>query len=112
MTVPARPTSGAPIDSAWGGVAHDAAVAQDIQAGTFGVPTSPSTVATATLTFPRPFASPPAVVLTAYTGGGTQTAFCHAPTAAGVVIGVVPNSGGNLPAGTTTVAWVAIGPRA
>jgi hypothetical protein len=112
MAVPNRPAAGGVVESAWGTVVHDTVVAQDIQSGTFNVPTTAVAASSAKLTFPRPFAAPPAVVVVALTGGGTQLAFSQGPLAASVVLGVVNNSGANLPVGTTQVCWVAIGPRA
>ena len=63
MAVPARPVSGAPIDSAWGGVVHDAIVAQDIQHGKASVVLTAASEVGFTVTFARPFAAAPDVVV-------------------------------------------------
>lgn len=111
MAVPARPASGAPIDSQWGGIAHDTAVAQDIQAGTASVVVSNAPSGSIAVTFPRPFAAPPTVVVAqnantagwfAYIGGVTATGF----------LAQVTTKAGNSATGTIPVTWVAIGPRA
>ena len=115
MTVPNRPTSGAPIETTWGDVVHDSIAAQDLQAGTVSITLNGTGAATATVTFPRPFASPPVVVATAYSNGvsGSPVPILGTPTATTVLVLVIPNAGGNLPAsGSCVVAWHAYGPRA
>jgi hypothetical protein len=110
MAVPARPASGAPIDSAWGGIVHDAAVALDVQYGTVVTThSSQQTSAIAQVTFPRPFAGPPVVVL----GCGNynySAALNPSPTATGFGVATYRFSG--AVSGTVPNQWVAIGPRA
>lgn len=108
MAVPARPTSGAPIDSTWGGIAHDAAVAQDIQTGIIVVTTAGGVGGSAILTFPRPFASAPSVMLcpsAAYTDTIQATADNHTATTCRVGVKTPTNYG-------WSVRWIAVGPRA
>lgn len=114
MAVPTRPVSGQPIASAWGQVAHDAIVAQDLQAGVATVTAPGGTAApTVTLVFPRAFGGVPTVVCVAYTGSGTLTAFSQGPSATQVVLGVANATGaGSVAAGPVSVAWFAFGPRA
>lgn len=113
MAVPARPISGNPIDSAWGQVAHDTAVAQDIQAGTVnaqsGNPGSAQGPAVAVV-FARPFASPPAVVVAGSTSTAIYIANVTGITATGFTIVVRRSDGGAQT--TAPVTWIAIGPRA
>jgi hypothetical protein len=112
MAVPARPASGAPIDSAWGGVAHDTAVAQDIQAGSASVGTGsagavgPGVV----VTFPRPFAAPPTVVVSGSTTTALYIANAAGISATGMTLFAARRDSGNTT--TAPVHWVAVGPRA
>jgi hypothetical protein len=114
MAVPARPTSGVPIETAWGQVAHDTAVAMDIQAGTVVVATTVAARNEVILTFPRPFAAPPTIVATAF---GFQTTVANLTgtgtvTATQATICVMPNAGGSNAVGSVSVNWIAYGPRA
>jgi hypothetical protein len=115
MAVPARPASGAPIDSAWGGVAHDTAVAQDIQRGQAAIvfPNAPASN-TVAVTFPRPFASAPTVVASVggpTTNGVNTVVGVSSVTAAGFILQsrevreVAINA-------TLECQWIAVGPRA
>lgn len=114
MAVPTRPVGGASIESAWGGVVHDAAVAQDIQTGVATVPTTVAARNELVVVFPRPFAAPPAVFVTAL---GFQTTVAGltnaaATTATQTTLAVFPNAGGSNAVGSIQVNWLAIGPRA
>jgi hypothetical protein len=112
MAVPARPTSGVPIETAWGQVAHDTAVAQDVQAGTVVASVTAGVAFDQAITFPRAFASVPAVVC-GVVGGNTNLAnLVSIPTATGASVRLFRRDGGTLVAGAMTVYWVAIGPRA
>jgi hypothetical protein len=113
MAVPARPVSGAPIDSAWGGVAHDTAVALDYQTGLVSLThTAANLSAVVPVTFPRPFAtgSVPIVILgssfvhymAAYMAGPTATGFSAQSR----------RTDGTTPTATIAFPWLAIGPRA
>lgn len=109
MAVPARPVSGAPIDSTWGGIAHDTAVAQDLQYGVVVITTAGSPAqGSTTITFPRPFSAAPVVMLS-INGTGTDQPM--------VAIDNVTTTGCrlNLRAAAAfgyTGRWFAIGPRA
>ena len=111
MAVPARPASGAPIESAWGGIAHDTAVAQDFQSGSVVVTTAGSPPIGATVvTFPRPFAvgSTP-IVMVCGNGTGTDNMVCSADAVTATTVRI------NLRAASIfgyTCRWFAIGPRA
>lgn len=107
MTVPGRPTAGAPIESAWGGVAHDTAVAMDLQAGLASIPANN----TLTLTFPRPFASPPNVVAVVAHGSRTYTVMLGAVTTTTALL-ISSSMSSGVPAVAIPVQWMAYGPRA
>jgi malic enzyme len=113
MAVPARPTSGTPIESLWGQVAHDSAVAQDIQSGTVTLTYVSSSTVTGAITFPRPFAAPPAVVIV---GSGTVAIGCVAKvdsvTATQANIRVSDTQNVAHTSGSMVIQWIAIGPRA
>lgn len=114
MVVPARPVSGEAIAVNWGQVAHDAAVAQDIQAGTGSLVWTASNLSgTATVTFPRAFASAPVVQLTA----GISGAAAHYGAALVTVSATGFTAQGRRGDGTSQTAtvpfqWLAYGPRA
>ena len=116
MAVPARPVSGAVVEAAWGQVAHDAAVAMDIQFGTVQqtLASGQAEIGQA-VTFPRPFASPPAVVLGTQSAGGVNGRIVFgrqsAITATGFTIWLQA-TGGAAGAVTQTTSWIAYGPRA
>lgn len=112
MTVPTPPTAGEPIAEAWGDVVHAAVVAQDIQTGQHSVPISAANQGTLVVTFARPFAAAPFVVLgqasnsggfIAAQGGATTTQFtliaAYRDTSQTGTVGII-------------VSWIAIGPRA
>lgn len=112
MAVPARPVEGAPVDVTWGGVAHDAAVAQDFQYGQLVVPAN---AGSANVTFARPFASAPIVVIVPQTASRNYFGTTNAPTTTGFGIVAAQLASGSLPIVPTTVltfGWFAIGPRA
>jgi hypothetical protein len=111
VTVPARPAAGSPIDAAWGGVAHDAAVAQDLQSGTASVVASSDAAASLAVTFRRPFASAPVVLVSQGAGSAGWIAYSSGVTATGFTAHAATKAG-NAASGTIAVAWVAIGPRA
>ena len=115
MVVPARPTAGAPIDSTWGGVAHDTAVGQDIQTGSASVSLAGSSQGSVVVTFPRPFASSPAVSALTISPAGASLGLitqASAVSATAVTLRLATASGANLTAGPFSVSWIAIGPRA
>ena len=111
MTVPARPVEGDPIGVAWGQVVHDAVVAQDIQAGVVSVVASSDATAAVEVTFPRPFAAAPVVLVSQNANSAGWIAYAGAVTATGFRANVTTKAG-NAASGTLPVAWVAIGPRA
>jgi hypothetical protein len=113
MTVPNRPVSGSVLEAGWGQVAHDTAVAQDIQLGTASISVVAGAFFDATVTFPRPFAAPPTIALGHY---GAQTfgvgGLLPLATATSFKVRMFKN-GGSLAAGeVVTFQWIAIGPRA
>jgi len=113
MAVPARPTSGVPIETAWGQVAHDTAVAMDIQSGIANATTGAAGAVSAvvTVTFPRPFASAPIVNVSPVNAGGIITAvLASAPTATSVGLACKRTDAGG--AAGIPLHWIAYGPRA
>ena len=112
MAVPNRPTSGAPIETAWGDVAHDTIVAQDLQAGTAVTPATGSGVDNSSIAvvFPRPFAAPPIVVATSQSNGFVVGA--SAITTTGFTLNNANKSAGGGSLGARTNSWMAYGPRA
>lgn len=112
MAVPSRPAAGAPIESAWGSVVHDAVVAMDLQAGNASVVVSASAAASIVVTFPRPFAAPP-VVTTATGPLGTSlwVVTVLAVTATQVTLNATTKTGATASA-TVPMMWMAYGPRA
>ena len=119
MAVPNRPVSGQPIETTWGDIAHDTAVAMDIQAGLTEValPSGSSDAANA-ITFARPFASPPIVVLgSAGTNNGANSgtagyaAMAITVTATGFSARV-SHATGVTSALQCSLRWIAYGPRA
>jgi hypothetical protein len=111
MAVPARPVSGNVVDSAWGQVAHDTAVAQDVQAGTLSAVFSAASSVIVALVFPRPFASPPVVVAAGAANNATIIATVGGVTATGCNV-IASNRDAASTTGTFAVAWMAYGPRA
>jgi len=112
MAVPARPVGGEPTAAAWGQVAHDSIVAQDIQAGNANVTITAAPSGTLVLTFPRAFAAAPNVVVSAVTASNIYFAYvAAAPSATAVTLGVTRKDGTSL-RDAINVAWVAYGPRA
>jgi len=116
MAVPARPVEGAPVDTVWGGVVHDTAVAMDIQSGTLQqtLASGQAEIGQA-VTFARPFASPPVVVLGTQSAGGVNGRIVFgrqsAITATGFTLWLQA-TGGAAGAVTQTTSWLAYGPRA
>ena len=110
MAVPARPVSGNVVDSVWGQVAHDTAVAQDFQYGQTVVTTAGSpAIGSTTIVFPRPFAtgSTPAVMMAGNgTGVDNMVTGVDNVTATGCRLNLRANSAFGY-----TVRWFAIGPR-
>jgi hypothetical protein len=110
MSVPARPASGAPIDSVWGGVVHDTAVAMDIQSGQVTcVHTSQQASPQVAITFPRPFAAPPMLAL-GCTNFNYGAGLAAPASAAGASVATWRYSGAT--SGSIVVQWIAYGPRA
>jgi hypothetical protein len=101
-----RPTSGTPIETAWGDQVHDAI--EGIQAGTATVNISAAQSATVAVTFPRAYVTPPVVLV-------AQAANSNGYV---VAVGAITTTGCTLTAslratGTGTAAipvtWLAIG---
>lgn len=115
MAVPARPTSGAPIESAWGDIVHDAIVAMDIQSGKAAA-TLPNAVliTNVAVTFPRPFAAPPIVVASVADAGTSSVNFnagVTGITATGCTLGV-REVRETVTSQALSIGWIAYGPRA
>jgi hypothetical protein len=113
VTVPNRPVSGAPIETAWGDVVHDSIVALDVQSGivSVAIPVAAANGGT-DITFARPFAAPPAVLATLNTGVTSHFAFVLNITAAGCRVALQNKDAGTSILAATPVGWLAIGPRA
>jgi hypothetical protein len=114
MAVPARPTSGVPIESAWGQIAHDTAVAMDIQTGTVTVSLTTAT-GSATVTFPRAFAGIPVVMaIVNHPGPSGSSAYFPLILNASTAQCVITLQEYQAAVRTTSipVAWIAYGPRA
>jgi hypothetical protein len=114
MAVPARPASGAPIDSAWGGVAHDTAVAQDIQTGNGLASFSAANQGLTTVTFPRPFASAPVVMILVgpHNAGSMVTMWGQTSSVSATTFGVRLVTTSSVTVANVPFQWIAIGPRA
>lgn len=101
----ARPTAGAPIESAWGGQVHDAV--ESIQYGTVNVSgITSSASSTVPVVFPRPYASTPVIVATC--ASNVVNIGMSAPSATGVSFNGRRTDG----SGTATaqdVGWIAVG---
>lgn len=113
MVVPARPTSGAPIETLWGDLVHDGYVAQDLQAGSVAVAFAASAISgLVTVTFPRAFAGVPVVVATGFeaTNGPNLNVGLRALTATSFQVQAREVRETAITA-TLAVQWVAIGPR-
>lgn len=113
MAIPARPVEGAPVDTVWGGIAHDTAVAQDIQTGSVNVTVSASTQGTSVVTFPRAFAGIPSVVaMISPSSSGAALGFFVQSAAVSATQVSLRVSGATSSTFTVPVQWIAIGPRA
>lgn len=110
--VAARPASGASIESAWGGQVHD--LLEGIQAGKLTVNVANTAVQGATITFPKPYASNPTLIMSC--AGTYSSSSVHAfiansgasltPTQCGIAVG---RDDGVASSGTFIVHWLAIG---
>jgi hypothetical protein len=105
-----RPASGAPIATAWGAELHDAI--EGIQTGTVTINLSGASTATAAVTFPRPYATPPRVFLSVQQtfSSAATSAFCGGSgiTTTGFTAQGGRDDGTNA-TGAMTVSWLAIG---
>jgi hypothetical protein len=112
MAVPTRPAAGGVVESAWGAIVHDTAVALDIQMGYVLVPngSSGSVSPQVSVVFPRPFAGVPALMLTTVNFNWFVGTNGNQPTATGFTM-AVNRPGANSGQGCG-VMWLAIGPRA
>lgn len=112
MAVPTRPAGGAIVESSWGQVVHDTAVAQDIQAGTVNVSIA-GTQASVNVTFPRPFASNPAVaaVIGPQGAGPALSATVQVASLSPTVVSLRISNATSITY-TLPVQWVAVGARA
>jgi hypothetical protein len=111
MAVPARPVGGASIESAWGTVVHDAAVAMDMQAGGATVTVASGSGST-TVVFPRPFASAPIVVASVNQGATYYVANVGGISATSCQVVLRDIRDAQSSSGPNLVTWIAYGPRA
>lgn len=112
MAVPTRPSAGAVVETAWGQVAHDTAVAMDVQTGSVNCSHSAAAAsAVVTVTFPRPFAAPPVVVFSTINYNFSAAPDGNAPTAINCRVASYRISGIAY-TGNVVVYWMAYGPRA
>ena len=115
MAVPARPVAGNVMEAAWGQVAHDTAVAVDIQSGSAAISWAASPLSNnAVVVFPRAFASTPIVVAVLANPAGAQqprlVGGIGSISATGFTFQGVETREAAVTA-TMAVHWVAIGPR-
>ena len=110
MAVPARPVSGQPIETTWGDIAHDTAVAIDYQTGTATLPAAGAATSQVAVVFPRAFAAPPVVFLT-----GRDANACAQPESVVAVSATQFTAQQRHRSDSNVLAagfsWVAIGPR-
>lgn len=112
MAVPARPTSGTPIESLWGQVAHDTAVAMDLQAGDVAVTVSAAVSGQTIVTFPRVFAAAPVVVASVRASSIAYICQVSSVSASQVTLVLTHKTAGTTFTDTRNVSWIAYGPRA
>jgi hypothetical protein len=104
----ARPAAGAPIETAWGQEVHDKIEATPlIQAGTVNIVFASAGQAQTAVTFPIPFASPPAVT-GCMVGGSTLLPATSGVTASGFTASLrhYDNTAQSV---TIGFAWIAVG---
>jgi len=101
-----RPNSGETILSSWGVQVTDAH--NGIQSGSQNVTLANVAGAATTITFPRPYASPPAVVAIVAAGSIGYFAYAVAATTTSVSIGAAHRDG-SLSSVTLLLYWIAIG---
>ena len=111
MAVPNRPTAGGVVESAWGQVVHDTAVAQDIQSGIGSITLTNENWHSLVVVFPRPFASPPAVVCTPSGASAVLVAGTGGVSATQATLYLFRKDEQSSTL-TCPVHWLAIGPRA
>lgn len=103
----ARPTSGTPIETAWGDQMHDAV--EGIQSGTVNAVFSANNNVPVAVVFPRAYAAAPVVVATGDTAVSVAiVAKVTGITTTGCTVQCQSTSGGSL-TGTVKVGWIAIG---
>jgi hypothetical protein len=110
--VPARPVSGGTVGTDWGQAVHDTIVTQDLQSGLVNVAINGAT-ASAVVSFPRPFAGAPIVVvaLASAPGGSAKLVprtTSQGPTGCTVYVYTADGAAANV---TVLVHWIAVGPR-
>ena len=102
----ARPVSGQPVASAWGGEVHDQL--EGIQAGIGTIAISAAAFGSIAVVFPRAYAVPPIVVATLVVGSTAYYAVVGAITPTGFTLYAVQRD--NTSSTTTqTASWIAIG---
>jgi hypothetical protein len=114
MAVPARPVAGAVVESAWGQIAHDTAVAQDVQTGIVTVSLSAANQGSTVMTFPRPFAAAPVCVAIIVSTAGAALGLIvqlNVISATGATIRLSTASGSAATIANVPVHWIAYGPR-
>jgi len=106
----ARPTAGAPIESAWGDQVHD--MLEGIQVGTVNIVVSAASTGTAVVTFPRAYATPPRVFVSVQPPSSATQAHAWITGAGVSTTGFTASTGrddGQTFSGTAIVHWLAIG---
>jgi len=102
----ARPTSGTPIETAWGDQVHDAL--EGLQSGNASVVFASTAVAVLRVTFPRAYTVPPVVVVTPISTGGTHYGYVGAVTTTYADVGIATRTGTAV-SGTVVACWIATG---
>ena len=106
----ARPVSGAPIESAWGGQVHDQL--EGVQGGQMTAASGATSITswTGTVTFPRPYTAPPVVVATVGAWGTTfYMCIIQSITATNFVLLFVRRDGAAVSNITAVANWLAMG---
>ena len=110
--VPARPVSGGTVGTDWGQAVHDTIVQNDMQAGIVNVAINGAN-ASAAVSFPRPFAGAPYVVVALASAPGGSNKLVPRTTSqgpAGCTV-YVYTADGTAANATVAVHWIAVGPR-
>jgi len=105
-----RPSSGAPIETAWGDQVHD--MLEGIQHGSVVITLASANSGTAVVTFPRAYTAAPRVFLTvaATFSNGASHAWVPAAGVTATQLNIATGrDDGTAASGSVTVNWLAIG---